>query len=533
MGQMKTCTSYFRDRSEIWIFVILISASTLAALFAVKNIIISTDSITYGLISQQIIAGNGIRIPVIGVIEFDNMVPVNGTVPYLTQPPLLSTLLAIFGGIAPHDYLSGQIVNVICHVIISIFTFLLMKKIYDKTIIALLTGLLVSFSYPMLWNTHHLISETLFIALIVAAIYFLVLSRHSDHHQCNRSIVAAGIFASAAILARYAGIALIAVFFLEAIILIKNKKIQYQYKSIILATAMPIITFLSLFTRNYILLGTTRGINLPAPERSYLEALAGTIKMLYMQFQLGEKTGILLIILMMLFIVYIAINSNVRRELLKYSRSGLDLLVFFIIIYTALIFITLAKDQPYYELRYMSPSAPFLFVLSIALIVFVWDQIKLMGFYKLSLIGLLLSLGIITFGTCYKAYSYVPDLRYHQQKLYSIVDSCTYNWMADNYGDDIVVTTNKPFRLSFFGGYSTLVLPSRKWIPNARIPENMKQALPKRMSEVGSQVLVLFDGINEQHYERYVTGLFSKREDNANFALVYECPDGVVYKLKE
>ncbi len=356
---------------------------------------------------------------------------------------------------------------------------------------------------------------------------------NSCNYQSNRSIFVAGLFASAAILSRYAGIALIPLFFWEAIILIKNKKIQYQYKSIIFAIVTPVITILSLFARNYILTGTTRGIHLPSPERSYMEAFAGTIKMLYLQFQLGEKSGTLLLILMILFIIYLAINTNLRRELLKFSKSGLDLLILFIIIYTALIIVTLVNDQPYYELRYMSPSVPILFVLSIALIVFVWDQIKLKGFPKLSLIGMLLSLGIIAFSICYKASSYFPDLRYKQEKVYSIMNSCAYGWMIDNYGENVVVTTNKPFRLSFFGGYSTLVLPSRKWIPNARIPENMKQELPKRMSEVGSQMLVLFDGIKEQHYESYVMGLFSKREDDANFALVYECPDGVVYKLKE
>ena len=71
---MKTSTPYFKNRHEIWIYSVLIIFTTLAALLAVKNIKISPDSMVYALISQEILSGDGIRLPIIKFEE--NYVPI-------------------------------------------------------------------------------------------------------------------------------------------------------------------------------------------------------------------------------------------------------------------------------------------------------------------------------------------------------------------------------------------------------------------------------------------------------------------------
>jgi len=522
---METYRTFLKNNYKIGILIII---SALSALVAVENIKISTDSMRYALISQQILSGNGIRIP---LIEFDNIIPVDGTVPFLVQPSLMPILLAMLGGVAPQSFLAAQILNVICHVAIAIFTFLLMRNFCNKYI-ALLTGILVSTSFPMLYVTNHFISEPLFITLTVVAIYFLITSRDIKY-QHNHRLILAGICASAAILTRYAGIALLVVFFWEAFILIKNKKLKSNYGHILLAITIPLTTIVLLFARNYMILGTIEGINLPKPERSYLDALTGTIEMLFMQFQLGKNSIILIILFMMLFIISIFINTTIRRELLKFFHSGLDLIIIFIISYTILISYTLANQQPYFELRYVIPLVPFLFIISIFIIVFVWERIKFKRFSKLSLGGMILSLGIIAFGNSYKTHLNLPEFFYKNEKVYSILQSCTYKWIKENYGNDIIIATNEPYRLSFFGGYSTIIFPNKKWIPNYPIPENMEHLLPKRMSEVGAQVLALFDGLKEQHYGSYLARLFNERKDYDKFTIAYECPDGVVYHLKK
>lgn len=501
----------------------------LAALLAVKNIKISTDSMVYALISQEIRSGNGIRLP---IIRFeDNYVPINGTIPYPEEGPLLPIIFALLNGVTPQYILPAQIINGISHVVISIFTFLLMKNLYNNNGIALLTGILVSISFPLLWHTNRMVSESLFIALTVAALYFLTLSRHFDNSI--RNLLVASICANAAILTRYPGIALIPVFIWEGFILVKNKSVKLKYVSAILAIILPLMITGIVFIRNYLISGTIFGHNEPPPERSYLDAFTGTINMIYLQFSLGKLAVTLIAIFAILFFLYIIVNTNARRELSKYVHSGLDLIMVFIISYTVLISIAMATSQTVFELRYVSPLVPFLFIISIFVILFVWERIKLRGFSKLSLIGVILSLGIITFGNCYKSYLRSGEFFYKQDNHYPILKSHTYNWIKENYGENVIIATNRPYQLSFFGGYSTIALPHKRFSPSIRIPDNMDLILPNRMSKFGSQVLALFEKADEQYEGSYIAGLFNKREDDDNFVLMHKFSDGVVYQLKK
>ena len=119
------------------------------------------------------------------------------------------------------------------------------------------------------------------------------------------------------------------------------------------------------------------------------------------------------------------------------------------------------------------------------------------------------------------------------EMFYSILHSCTYNWTIENYEKNTIIVTNNPFNLSFFGGYSTVTLPGKKWYKNPR-PEDMASVLKNSMLKVGAQVLVLFEyEVNEARYGSKFLGLFNKSEENDAFMLVHECSDGVVYSLKE
>ena len=527
---MQTSIPFFKSKHKTWIYSILVVLAILPAFLAVKNIKISPDSMQYALTSQEILSGNGIRLPVIRLV--DTHIPVNGTIPWPAQGPLLSLLFATLGGVTPQNFLPSQIINAISHVVISILTFLLMKKLYDNNGIALLTGILVSLSYPMLKNANHMATESLFIALTTAALFFLILSRHSDSNRSIGNLFLASICACAAILTRFVGVALIPLFFWEAFILVKNKSIRPKYVSAILATMLPIITTGALFIRNYLLSGTIFGWNPPPFERSYLNAFTGTINMIFQQFPLGSRPVTLITICMILFILYIIVNTKARSELSKYVHSGLDLIIIFIVTYTVLIFLSNAKSQSVFELRYVSPLVPFLFILCSIIIVFVWERVKFRGHPKLALVGIILSLGIITSGNCYKTYLRLGGFFYKQENRYNILKSPTYNWIKENYGENTIIATNRPYEFSFFGGYSTVFLPHRRFDKNYRI-DNIGLILPNRMSEIGSRMLVLFEKVEEQYEGSYLTGLFNKRQDNDNFVLIRKFSDGVVYNLKE
>lgn len=527
---MKPYKTHFRNKYAMYIYSILFISAFLPALLAVKNIQISPDSMIYALVSQEIISGNGIKLPIIISME-DNYDFTDGTVSYVGGPPLLPILFAMLGGVTPQSYLAAKIINMISHVIISIVTFLLMKQLYDNKGIALLTGILVSFSYPLLWNTHRMISESLFIAITVAAIYFLILSRYSDRYQFNRNLFIASICISVAILTRFAGLALIPVFFWGTFILVKNKSLKLKYVTSILTIMMPLITAGALFINTYIISGSIHGWNAPSPERSYLSAFTGTIKMIFLQFQVDEHHITLITILSTLCILYIIVNTHARRELSKYVHSGLDLIIIFIISHTALISHAMAKSQTVFEFRYMSPLVPFLFIVCILIVAVVWEMKILKYHSKLSLCGIILFLGIITFGNLYKTYVNSEALFSRQVGHYRILNSPTYTWIKEHYGKNVIITTNRPFHLSFFGGYSTIRLTHRRF-ENYRIPYNMESYLPNHMSKFGSHVLALFEDVDEQYEGGYLAGLFKKSDDDDNFVLIKKFSDGVVYSLK-
>jgi hypothetical protein len=146
---------------------------------------------------------------------------------------------------------------------------------------------------------------------------------------------------------------------------------------------------------------------------------------------------------------------------------------------------------------------------------------------------MVLSLGLITGGVFYKTYSNSGPLFSKQAGHYRILNSPTYKWIKENYGENVIITTNRPFHLSFFGGYSTIRLPHRRFNRNYRIPDSMESFLPERMFTSGSRVLALFEEAEEQYEGSYVAGLFSERKDDDNFVLTQKFSDGVLYHLKE
>jgi hypothetical protein len=527
---MKRYNTFLKCKYEILIYGILIAFSFLAALLAVKNIKISPDAMRFGLVSQQIISGNGIRVPIIRLE--DNYIPVNGAVPFLDQMPLVPIVYAVMGGLTSQTYLPAQILNVICHVIISVFTFLIMINLCGRKGVALLTGMLVSFSYPLLWAANHISSEPLFIALTVASVYFLILSRNSQNDQFSRNLFAAGICAASAILTRNAGITLIPVFVWQAFVLLRNKRQESQYVLTLVASSIPAVTAVGMVVRNFVISGSLRGFDQALPERSYMEAFTGTIEMIFRQFHLGNNAILLIAVFVVFSLVSVAASRELRREFFRLSSAGFDSVILFVASYMTLIVLTMAKQQWRFELRYVMPLVPFIFISGILITVLVWDRTKINRLPRLSFAGMILFLGIIAFGSCYKTYVNMAEFFYKQEKQYFILQSCTYKWIKENYGENVLITTNRPYHLSFFGGYSTIALPHKRFNPTIHVPDDMESVLPYRMSGFGSRVLALFEEAEDQYEGKYIAKLFNERKSRDKFELIHECLDGIVYNLK-
>ena len=481
------------------------------------------------MISEQILSGNGIRVPLIRLE--DRYIPVNGAIPFLDQLPLVPILFALMGGLTHESYLPAQALNLLSHVAIAFFTFLLMKQLCGRKSIALLTGMLVSFSYPLLWATNHISTEPLFVAMTAGTMYFFVLSRNAGHGRYSRHILIAAAFAGTSILTRNAGIAVIPVFFWALFVLFIKKRPEAKYPSNILAIALPVITIMTLFLRNYMVSGSLRGFEQVSPERSLPEAFAGIMQMIYDQFHLGGNAIILIKLSALVFIGAIFISADLRKKLSKSMGEGLDLIIVFMISYTALICLTMATQQWRFEVRYMYPLVPFLFVVCNLMIVFLWDSIGLTKLKKISLAGMVLSLSIVTLGSCYKTYVNFHEFSYKQEKAYALLSSCAFDWIKANIAEDTVIVTNRPFHLGFFGGYPTVALPHKRFNPTIIVPEDMERVLPQQMLKFGASAVALFVEAEEQYEGKYIATLFNKRGSDDNFSMAYECSDGVVYTL--
>jgi len=408
-----------------------------------------------------------------------------------------------------------------------------MKKIYNNIGVALLTGILVSTSVPILHLTHSVLSDAVCIAFTVAAIYFLTLSVHTDRYQFNWHLLTASVCTSAAILTRFAGIGLLPVFLWQVFLLIKNRMIKLTRISMLLTVALPLIACGSIFIATYIISGSISGWEPPSPERSYFESLIVTLKMIFLQFRLNENLIVPTAAIVISCVLYILINTNTRKELLKYVHSGLDVVIVFMICHTMLIVHAMATSQTVVEPRYVSALIPFLFTFVVLIIFIIGHAIERHGFSKLAFGGIIFSLAIMLLGNVYKTYSNSEPLFSKRSGHYRILNSPTYRWLKENYREGVIVTTNRPWHLAFFGGYSTIRLPHRRFNKNYRIPDNMESYLPKRMSFFGSKIVALFEVADEQNEGTYVAGLFNKRRDDDNFTLVHEFSDGVIYKLKE
>jgi hypothetical protein len=332
---------------------------------------------------------------------------------------------------------------------------------------------------------------------------------------------------------RFAGTALVPVFFWGILILVLKRNLRLRVVPALTITILPIITAGALFLRTYIISGSIHGIPLPTPGRSYFEAFTGTLKMTLLQFGFSGSFTSMIAVIAVLLITYIVLNASLRKELSKYIGLGLDLIIVFILSHTAIITHAMATSQTVFEPRYMSPLVPFMFILSVLVIGALWETARLRGFTPLSICGIVLSLAILFAGNTYKTFMNSEALFSKRTGHDRILNSATYQWLKANYSDDERITTNRPFHLSFFGGYSTIRLPHRRFNENYRLPDNMEAFLPDRMKHFGSPVIALFEQADETHEGEFIAELFINRKDNGDFVLLHSDLDGVVYRLKE
>jgi multisubunit Na+/H+ antiporter MnhC subunit len=488
----------------------------------------------FALVSQQILSGKGLRMPIIGGGESPDKPDSSGTVPFLVQPPLLPIVYAIFGGVTPEKVWPAQVLNIFSHIMVAIFSCLIVGRL-RSTGVGIATGIAVAFAFPLLDVSHYAWSEPLFIALVITSIWCLMSSRHLKPRWSY--VLGSSCLSAAAIATRTAGVALLPLFLWEAILMWKNRNRQTNINFNLLWLLIPFVTVGILFTRSYLLSGTIRGFDQPDPERTWCAAIYGIMCDIGGQlgiYGLGDKFLLGFFFSVPLIFILIFLNSQ-KDEFFQIFWSGFDLVIVFIAIYTGVIIYTMHKYQPLFERRYTAPLLPFLIISAMVILDFGWRTLLVTRMCKYANHGLMLSLVLIIGLIIYRTYSH-PLTLYLENANKKFVESQTYCWLIKECPARSIVYTNKAFRLAFFGGYPTLRLATREHYPNFHIPDDMQTQLPKSMSEVGARYLILFadrKGLDEKYYGKFISSLSKRENVSDKLTIMYECPDGVVYSLRK
>ena len=175
------------------------------AMLTTRNIGLTTDSMQYAAVADQVLAGHGVRTPLLalGGGEVD---PATGTQPFMVQPPFLPLLFAAMGGVSADRLWPGQAINIVAHVVTVLCCFLIARRLTGDLVFAILAAAAVLWAPAVLAVTGKLWTEALFAALFMSSVMFLQASRRSPRRDL--CLVMAGLAAAAAFATRWAGVAL-------------------------------------------------------------------------------------------------------------------------------------------------------------------------------------------------------------------------------------------------------------------------------------------------------------------------------------
>lgn len=531
-----------RERMNAPLWGLLTLVALFVSIYSVWQMWLSADSMRYALVSQQIASGKGVKSP---IIQFRGLVPdSHGNVHFIEQPPLFPAILAVFGSVTHEKIWPGQMLNILCHLSITILSWLIAKKIVGN-VVAFIVGLTVALSISLLGVCNFLWSEPLFITLILAAVYCLLSSRSSKHP--GLWVLAAGVSASAAVATRYSGIAILPLFVVETGYLWKKKLPTKTSICRVLCLLLPIFTTAALLTRNKLLLGIFRGFHQAPVGRSIMSSVVGVVTNTLDELAIHgvgvellrliglweyRKLFLLPVVLILVLWLGLLLRRNRLREIFKEHHAGYDLILIFITGYALLINYGMFRYQPHFEGRFFAPLVPFLLILIVSLLNPHYSSLS-NRFLKIE--RNVKTVILISLMFCSVIWFFKNTSRFFEKPgwVNRIDSSDVFCWVKSNISTQGTIATNRPFDVSFYGGYSTLNLPSRHWDRCTLIPENMREALAERMEQTRADHLLLFtdeDGLHEKHFGKFIAEL-SRREHSEPYVMVFECSDGVVYRL--
>ena len=516
----------------ILLMVIPCIAALAAAGYAVLDLKMSPDSLSYALVAENLLQGRGLVTPII--YPWSHPTP-QGYAPFTFQPPFYPLCLAVLGGVRPGVLWPAMLCNVVGYVLIAVMTFVIARRCAGHTA-AVFASLIVVFSYAMWGNVHRMLSEYLFMGLFMSSLLALQTAR--DRDEPMGLYAAGGILAACALATKFVGLALLPLAAYETVWILRRQGFKPAVRSFALMAGPALIVLVALWGRNYLLEGSIRGFPSPDPERSVADAAGGFLKVAI--YQLGVPTYfgnrlLLFIGVLCAPAAFLGIQAVRREYRFPVLRTGLDQLLVLFISYVALLVVALSRSEPRFESRFVIPMIPLGVIIVTTTIYHGWQSVHRWQWTRVPAAVAMMSLVYLLAGTVLIS----VDRRAWNPNRWDFADgfvelSC-FQWLEENVAAGSTIATNRASQLPFFAPYKAIELPNRGWNSKSSMPEDMEDWLATRMSSLGADLLVLFESKHSSDQEKagtFIASLSQGELVGQKFELLWSADSGSIYRLK-
>ncbi len=526
----------FKTKEFIGCFAVLMALTISYSFIATKDRNVEWDAMRYLLVAEEIEKGNGVKSPLIW-FEGGPIVVKDGKAALTEQPPGFSIILAGLKELLNDYIISARIMNLISHSLISLIVLIMVYK-FTSIWIAFISALSVTFSLPLLCGVSSVWPEHLFTFTTLCSVFCIVESRSNE--QLNGWWFSAALFASGAIVIRYAGVFLIMVLIWEGFRKWKHSNLTFRQLMFVLSgPIIPVITFLLFLFRNYYYTNNFRGFAQPPPDRTLMDAFLGVYNLFFSIFGIkGPATIIGISTIVLTAILFLALpllkSSSTKEKFSKVWKDGLEPLVFTTIAYFGFIVLIMFRNQPLFEERFLYPLVPIIYVAVTIFAGWIYCNMKSNkkeGVRRIVSLLLILCLSFGTFTQTIRHFSMVNKRPSPDRQIKESQRALT--WLEENPKVKIVAT-NLPFVIAYRSKRSVLRLPQRFHNPWFRIPEDMESALPKRMKDVGAEYLILIGtNLESKYWGRFISLIANSESDYKPFKLIDSSPTSKIFKLGE
>lgn len=337
---------------------------------------ISPDSTSYISTGKNVYSGNGFLIGYPGSYR-----------PYTIWPPFYPLSIAAFMHLGFNAEHAARLVPIFCFAFL-MFPLFFIGKVLDDVFTGYIACLMCLIFTPLLWVTSYAWTEMIYIFFSVLAIFFLIkFDESKEDRNKNALLCMCGFFTSLTILTKYIGVTLLLVGLI--VILLKSKsQLKKMFYQILLFGSISILPIIPWLYRNITftshLSGGNRGesaiglltnVNMTVLSLLY-DFLLGPIPQLYFNLYFSYVGLAIIATSFILLVVFAKIYPGKRTALLGLIKKKY---ILFLYIFVYLITLIMLRSRWHFDpinTRLISPVYPFLILVVISCIHYVYRQKK-------------------------------------------------------------------------------------------------------------------------------------------------------------